>query len=241
MRRDGGHVLQRFEHGGRADAAVQADHVGAERFEHGRELLGRHAVERVAVVSRGQLRDDRERGRGGAAGAHGGAEFAQVAEGFEHEQVDAAVGERLGLFAEDRLGFVESGLAKRLDADAERSDRAGDVGLVASGRAREPRALLVDGREPRLETERRQLDAVRPERVRLDHVGAGAHVGLMEVGDEVGLREVQLVEAAIEEDALGIEHRPRRTVGDQHALVERFEEWFQRRPATRTSARRSGS
>ena len=164
----------------------------------------------------------------------GGADLAQVAERLEHEQVDAALDERRGLFAEDRLGLVEAGLAPRLDADAERPDRAGDVGLVARrvrARGARPATLIVV--QPSVEAERGQLDAVGAERVGLDDVGAGAHVGLVHVGDEVGLREVQLVEAAIEEDALGVEHRPHRAVADEHALVERFEKGFSRRQPRR--------
>ena len=43
--------------------------------------------------------------------------------------------------------------------------------------------------------------AVGAERVRLDDVGAGAHVGLVHFGDEIRLRQVQLVERAVQEDA----------------------------------------
>ena len=65
-----------------------------------------------------------------------------------------------------------------------------------------------------------QLDAVGAEGVGLDHVRAVADVGLVDLGDEIGLREVQLVEGAIEEDALGVEHRAHRAVADEHAPIE---------------------
>ena len=70
----------------------------------------------------------------------------QVAERLEDEQIDAAVGQRLRLLAEVLARLVDAGLAPRLDADAERADRAGDVGAVARGMPRDPRALFVDRR-----------------------------------------------------------------------------------------------
>ena len=55
------------------------------------------------------------------------ADLVQVAERLEDEEVDAAFGERLRLLAEVLARLVDAGLAPRLDADAERPDRAGDV------------------------------------------------------------------------------------------------------------------
>jgi hypothetical protein len=102
---------------------------------------GRRAVGGDAVVAGRELRHHRLV-RDGADTAHGGAELGDVAEGLEHEQVDA--GERLGLLAEGRLRLVETGLAPRLDAHAERTDRAGDVGLPACGLTGDAHAGGVD-------------------------------------------------------------------------------------------------
>ena len=109
--------------------------VGAAPLELRRELLRRRAVERVAVLFGRHLRDDRQV-RHAAHGVDRGADLVQVAERLEDEQVDAAVGERLRLLAEILARLVDAGLAPRLDADAERPDRAGDVGLLARRRAR---------------------------------------------------------------------------------------------------------
>ena len=65
-----------------------------------------------------------------------------------------------------------------------------------------------------------ELEAVGAERVGLDDVGARVDVLAVHVGDEVRLREVQLVEAAIEEDAPRVEHRAHRAVADEHAPIE---------------------
>jgi len=47
------------------------------------------------------------------------------------------------------------------------------------------------------------------------------------IADEVGIAEVQFIVAAIDVDALGIEHRPHRAVADQDAVVNGFEKGFQ--------------
>ena len=120
--------------------------------------------------------------------------------------------------------LVDAGLAPRLDADAERADRAGDVGADRRAAWRAifaPCALIVVQLVG--EAERAELDAVGAERVGLDDVGAGADVLLVHLGDEIRLREVQRVEALVDEDALRVQHRPHRAVADEHALVERFE------------------
>ena len=49
--------------------------------------------------------------------------------------------QRLRLLAEVLARLVDAGLAPRLDADAERTDRAGDVGLLAGRVPRDRRAL----------------------------------------------------------------------------------------------------
>ena len=98
--------------------------------------------------------------------------------------------------------------------------------LLARRVARDPRALRVDRVQLVGDAERSELDAVGAERVGLDDVGAGADVFLVHLGDQIRLRQVQRVEALVDEDALRVQHRPHRAVADQHALLERFKERF---------------
>ena len=81
-------------------------------------LLPSSSVVICATIGSAQLRLHRRNRR------H---DLVQVAERLEHEQIDAALDQRLRLLAEQRLGFVGAGLAPRLDAQAERTDRAGDI------------------------------------------------------------------------------------------------------------------
>jgi hypothetical protein len=179
------------------------------------------AVGGEAVFARRQLRHDRQ-GRHRPHAADGGAELGHVAEGLEHEQVDA--GERLGLLAEGRLGLVQAGLAPRLDADAERADRAGHVGLAAGRLPGDADARGVDLAQAIAQAELGQLEAVGAEGVGLEDVRPGPEVGLVNLGDDVGLGQVQLVERAVEKDALAVEHRAHRAVADEHTRIERVEE-----------------
>ncbi len=119
--------------------------------------------------------------------------------------------------------FVHPRPAPRLDAHAERADRSGDPAVVSRHRAGDLRAAKVDGMDLVGQPEIGELEAIRAERIRLDHVGAGADVFAVHVGDEIGPGDVQLVEAAIEEDAARVEHRAHRAVADEHTLIERVE------------------
>src|SRR4029077_7079848 len=85
---------------------------------------------------------------------------------------------------------------------------------------------LVDRAQLVGEAEGSQLDPVGAEGVGLDDVGTGADVLLVDFGDQVRLRDVERVEALVDEDALGIEHRAHRAVADEHALVQRVQELF---------------
>ena len=224
--RDGRHALDGVEHRGGTDGAVDADHRRAAALEVGCEALRRRAVQRVAVFLRRHLGDDWQAGHA-PHGVDRRADFVEIAEGLEDEQIDAALHERMGLLAEEFACFVEAGLPPRLDADAQRADRPGDVRVLQRRMARDLRALCVDRVEPLGKAERAQLDAVRAERVGLDNVGAGTDVFLVHLGHEIGLRDVQRVEAFVDEDALRIEHRPHRAVTDEDPVVKSFDKRLQ--------------
>ncbi len=64
-----------------------------------------------------------------------------------------------------------------------------------------------------------QLDGVGAESVGLEHFRAGAHVLLMHFPHQLGLLHRQLVVAHVEEEALGVEHRPHGAIEDVHSAV----------------------
>ena len=72
-----------------------------------------------------------------------------------------------------------------------------------------------------------QLVSGRTEGVGLNDVGPGANIFGVNLAHEIGVTEVQLVVAAIDVDAFGIQHRAHRTVEDQDAIAgENFFEWL---------------
>jgi hypothetical protein len=171
----GGHPLDCLEHRRRANRAVDAKHRRAPPFQFGRKPLRRSTVQRITVLLRRHLRDDRQIGHA-AHGVDRRAYLVQVAERLQHKQIDAAVDEGLGLLAEYSRAWSMPRLAPRFDPDAKRADRARDVGAVARGRAREPGAFRVDGVELVGNPERAELDAVGPEGIGFDDVRARADV-----------------------------------------------------------------
>ena len=84
------HALNRFEHRGGANRTVDAQNGCPASFEFRSKLLRRRAVQRVAIFLGPHLRDDRQV-RHRTHGVDGGADFVQIAEGLEDEQIDAAL------------------------------------------------------------------------------------------------------------------------------------------------------
>jgi hypothetical protein len=223
--RHGLHPLDRLEHRRRADRAVDANHGRATLFQLRREPFGRRAVEGVPVLFGGHLRDDRQVGQR-PNGVDRRADFVQVAKGLEDEEIDAAVEKGAGLLSEVVARLVDAGLAPRLDSNPERPDRSGDIGALAGRAPRNAHPLDVDSHQRFCQAERPQLDPVGTEGVGLDNVRAGADVFLVHFLDEVGTRQVQRVEALVDEHALRVQHRPHRPIADEDTLIQGFDEWL---------------
>ena len=152
------------------------------------------------------------------------AQFVQVAEGLEDQQIDAGFEQGIDLFAEGGARFGEGGGSERLDAHVERSHGAGDERAV--GRlAGQAHAGQVDGLQLFGEAERAQTLPGGAEGVGFQDLGAGFDVLLMDLANHVGRGEVQLVEAAVDEDAARVEHGTHGAIGHDHAagqLVTKF-------------------
>ena len=190
-------------------------------FHLRRELLRRRSIEAVAIVFDCHLRNDR-RCRDAPHRADRGANLVQVAERLEDEQIDTAGDKRLGLLAKERLRLIGPHLAPGLDANTQRSNRTGDIGLITGRLTGKAGAFGVDLVDPVAKAERPELHAIGAKRVRLDHVGTRTDVILMHLHDGVRRHHIQRIEAAIDEHALRVEHRAHGAVADEHALVEGF-------------------
>ena len=214
------HLLDRVEDRLRAHRAVQAEHVGAEPVERARHVLRRRAVRCEAVHADRHLRHHGHRGIHIARRGDRLADLVQVAEGLEDEQVGAALLQSLHLLAKDLARFFGRGRTIRLEPDAERPDGSRDEDVVSLlGRfTRDLRGTPVQLVRLRREPERGELDPIRAEAVRLEHLGTRLHVRAMHVAHEVRRAEVQLVVALVDEDAPGVQHRAHGAVEEDERL-----------------------
>ena len=111
------HALDGFERGLGADRAIEADGIHRPGVHLAGEGLGVGAAGQVAEIVDGHLRDHRHVAAGGfVRGHHGLAQFIEVAESLEDQQIDAGFEQRIDLFAEDGARFGEGGGAERFDA-----------------------------------------------------------------------------------------------------------------------------
>jgi hypothetical protein len=158
-----------------------------------------------------------------AAGQHGLVQFFDVAEGFEHQQIDAALDQGRDLFAERRARLFKRSLAQRFNANAQRADRSGDPNVETLGCfASHVSAGQIDVAHAIGQAVPRQAKAVRAESIGFDNLGAGLQVIVVHGADQLRLRQVQLVIAAVDENALGIEKRPHGSVTEHGRLLQTF-------------------
>ena len=114
---------------------------------------------------------------------------------------------------------------RRLDPQAQRADRAGDKDLFPGGLAGDPGGGDVDFAQFAFEAVGLQLVPGRAEGVGFDDVGAGFYVFLVDLADQVGRSEIQLVVAAVDVDALVVKTRADRAVKDVDVVgFEKFRE-----------------
>ncbi len=124
-------------------------------------------------------------------------------------------------------GFIKRGWPIGLDAQAEWTNGAGDVSAIArrftSHSCRDRVNLVKISFEPVL----LQLVSSGAEGVGLDDIGAGAYVFGVDLADQVGIAEIQLVVAAVDVDALGVEHRSHRAINNEDTVSgEKFSKWL---------------
>ncbi len=176
----------------------------------------------IAEIVDGDLGDDGDGVAGDLArGADGFAQFVEVAEGLEDQQVDAGFDQRFDLLAESRRALRR----RRWDRAARCARRA--------VRWRRPRRRLrrpLRGpaeRRPRLMA--RSFSAM-PKAARRTRLAPKVLVSRISApaltyswwicADQVRSGEIQLVEAAVDEDAAGVEHGAHGAVGHHDAVLQ---------------------
>ncbi len=227
QRGGGAHGLDGGEHGGRAGGAVDADGICAGLREHGRGVRGRGTVEAIAFVIHGDHDQNGKLGGGFARGQQRLAGFIQRGHGFNDDEVDAGGGECGDLLAECGARLVEAGLAQRLEGHAQRTYGASDPGFagllfaqMGDGLFGQAHAGCIDVGHFAGEAVAGEAEAVGAEGIGFKDLGAGLEVVLVHGEDELGIGEIQLVVAAVDEDAARIEHGAHRAVGKNRTIAK---------------------
>ena len=142
----GRHLLDGLENRLRADGAVETDDVGAPCVERARDVFRRRAVRRATVGADRHLRDDRAwSDRLSRAARIACSISCEVGERLEDEQIDAAV-DAAPAICSRKIARASSRARRsvRLEANAERTDRAGDEHVVAGRLARDLRGGAIE-------------------------------------------------------------------------------------------------
>ncbi len=175
----------------------------------------------MAEIVDGHLGDDGDFVAAGfARRQHRLAQLIQIAERFQDQQIDAGFQQRVDLFAESRPGFRERRGAERFDAHAQGSDGARHETAfppAASRASRTPARLM--SRTFSAQSESPQARAGGAEGIGLEDLGAGLDVLLVNLADQVGRRQIDLVEAAVDKDAARVEHGAHGPIGYDDAAL----------------------
>ncbi len=144
----------------------------------------------------------------------------QVSEGLQDEQVDSFFIEGRDLFAKRTAGLGERDFAQRLNSHPQRADGAGNQGVETLCRLPGQTYALAIHVDQLIHTSMfRQAKRIRAKGVCFNDVCPGMQVFLMYAADEVGLRDVQFVIAAVDENTLGIQQCTHGAIAQHSAFL----------------------
>ena len=217
----GAHGFDGGQHGRWTSGAVHAHGVRAPLGKQRGGLLRRRSIQAVAFIVHRDHHHDRQIGRGFLRRQQRFARLVQRRHGLDDEHVHARIDQRANLLGKCGARLIEPGFAQRLQPHAQRPDGARHPGLasllffqVGNGLLGEPHAGGVDLGHFAGQSVARQPEAVGAERVGLQNLGAGLQVVFVDGQDQPGIGEIQLVVAAVDEDAAGIQNRAHGAVGE---------------------------
>ena len=212
--------LHRLEERRGSHCAVGADDVGPCRGQPVCRIGGRVAVGGVAILRIGKRRDDGQIAEA-ARRSDGDLNLLERSKGLKEEQVGPRFPKYADLLAEDGVGLRARQRAVGCKALAQRPH-------VARDKERAPGHLAhvahqLDGLEVEFahgvaEAKCGQPGAVGAKGVRLDHIGAGAGIGLVNLADPAGAREHQLFEALFAAGTARKEHGAHGAIHQERAF-----------------------
>ena len=219
----GSQTLDRVEHGNRANAAIDPGDVYVPFRQASAKSFRVRAVEAVPIFVDGDVRDDRNFWIHVTTREHGLPQLFKVSKRLKHEEIDTAFSQSGNLLAKRRARFLKRSFAERFDANSERSNRARDPDIEAfRSLASHARARQVDLAHAIRDAVAPQAKAVSTERVGLDDLRARLEVIVVNPANHVRLRDVQLVVAPIDENSLGVQQRPHRSVAQHGDALQSF-------------------
>jgi hypothetical protein len=150
-------------------------------------------------------------------GRYGFAQFVQVGKGLQDQEVDTGLEQRVDLFAKGRPRFGERRGTERFDAHAQRPNRAGHKDAVLGRFARQTDRRLIDGFQFLRDSESGQPHPAGAVGVGFENLRAGFGVLQVNLAHHVGLRQVQLVEAPVDEHTARVQHGAHGAIRDEDA------------------------
>ncbi len=154
----------------------------------------------------------------------GGQHFAQIREGLQDEKVHASFRQRLGLERKTLDGFLPGDVSEGFDGAPDGADGPRHVNSVARHLPGDFRPRPVDFLQLTFQTMRAELESVGAIGVCLNDIRADFNVVPVNLFDQIGRRQVQAFETAVDINALGVQQGPGRAIADQDVMFDSFSE-----------------
>src|SRR5216683_4020953 len=222
----GTHPFDHTQHGRRSRAAVASHSIRAPLRQLDRRGLRRRAIETVSLFIDGHHHHHGDL-RGDTPGRQNRLlRLSQRSHRLDRQQIGSdswpALHQGANLLRKRGPRLIEANLAQRLQPHPQWPDRCGDKGLAGLLLAnlihalpRQSDAGHVDLTHLILQTVHLETKRVSAEGVGFDHLGTRLQILRMDLAYQLRLRQVQLVIAAVDEDAPRIQHRAHRAIA-QH-------------------------
>ena len=223
----GAHGLDRGENGGGAGGAVYANGACAPLGEQRGGMLRRGAIEAVAFVVDRNHDEHRKIGSSFTRGHESFARLVQRRHCLDDEQIRACFDQGMNLLREGGTCLFESGLAQGFEPHTQRTNRSADPGRsclfffqVGGGLFGQFDARGIDLSHFGAEAVAIEPKAVCTEGVGLKDFRARLEVLLVDGEDHARIGEIQLIEAPVDEDAAGIQHRAHSAISEDRPVGE---------------------
>src|SRR5438270_11596472 len=132
-------------------------------------------------------------------------QYLYLTDGLQDHQIDPAFHRRGNLLTKALTSLLERSLAQRLNANTQRTYRSRDPGVKTLGRTvGNACTLQVDFVYVASQTMPSQAKGIGAERVGLNDLGPGLQILVVNLANQVRLRQIKFVIATVDEDPLAI-------------------------------------